>query len=271
MTRYVISGGREGYDRLRLLARVRWPETAKLFADVGVGPGQTCLDLGCGGGTVTIELARLVGPSGRAVGVDMDEVKLELARRDAAEAGLSNVEFRRADVDAWDEPQAYDVVYARFLLEHVPGPLDLLRRMWAAVRPGGALAVEDADFDGLFSDPPHDAFELWKRLNPEILAHHGGDPQMGRKLHRLFLEAGTPAPDVRLTQNVSTSGEAKMLPAVTLAAMSDSILDAGLASEEELSAAIEGLEAYAADSTTLVAGPRVFQVWSRKPGQGVSA
>jgi ubiquinone/menaquinone biosynthesis C-methylase UbiE len=265
VTRYVISGGREGYERLRLLARVRWPETARLFADVGVGPGQTCLDLGCGGGAVTMELARLVGPSGRAVGIDMDDVKLELARADAAEAGLSNVEFRRADVGEWNDTEAYDVVYARFLLEHVPGPLDLLRRMWAAVKPGGALAVEDADFDGLFSDPPHEAFELWKRLNPEVLEHNGGDPRMGRKLHRLFLEAGTPAPQVRLTQDVSISGEAKTLPAVTLAAMSGAILSAGLASEEELGAAIDGLEAYAADPTTLVAGPRVFQVWSRKP------
>ena len=64
---------------------------------------------------------------------------------------------------------------------------------------------------------------------------------------------------------MSTSGEAKTLPAVTLAAMSDSILSAGLASEDELSGAIEGLVSYAADPTTLVAGPRVFQVWSRKP------
>src|SRR4249919_1285763 len=111
MARYVISGGREGYERLRLLARVRWPETAQLFADIGVGPGQTCLDLGCGGGAVTMELAKLVGSSGRAIGIDMDEVKLELARADAAEAGLANVEFRRADVDEWSEPEAYDVAY----------------------------------------------------------------------------------------------------------------------------------------------------------------
>ncbi len=264
MARYVISGGREGYERLRLLARVRWPETAQLFADIGVGPGQTCLDLGCGGGAVTMELAKLVGSSGRAIGIDMDEVKLELARADAAEAGLANVEFRRADVDEWSEPEAYDVAYARFLLEHVPRPLDLLRRMWASVRPGGSLAVEDADFEGLFSDPPHDAFELWKRLNPEVLELNGGDPWMGRKLHRLFLEAGVSDPEVRLTQNVSTAGEAKTLPAVTLAAMSDSILSAGLVSQDELSAAIESLTSYAADPTTLVAGPRVFQVWSRK-------
>jgi hypothetical protein len=88
---------------------------------------------------------------------------------------------------------------------------------------------------------------------------------MGRKLHRLFLEAGIPGPEVRLTQNVSTSGEAKMLPAVTLAAMSDSILSAGLSSEDELTRAIGALEAYAADPTTLWGGPRVFQVWSRKP------
>jgi 2-polyprenyl-3-methyl-5-hydroxy-6-metoxy-1,4-benzoquinol methylase len=104
-----------------------------------------CLDLGCGGGEVTFELARLVGAQGHVTGVDMDEVKLSLARATAAERGLTNVEFRAGNVNDWDEPAGFDLVYCRFLLQHLSRPVDLLRRMWAAVTSGGAIVVEDAD------------------------------------------------------------------------------------------------------------------------------
>ena len=68
--------------------------------------------------------------------------------------GVSNVEFLAGNVNDWDEPGAYDVVYARFLLQHLSEPVDMLRRMWAAARPGGRVIVEDPDFDGWCCHPP---------------------------------------------------------------------------------------------------------------------
>ena len=261
----MISGGRAGYDRLQVLARVRWPETAELLELVGVRSGMRCLDLGCGGGNVTLELARLVAPDGHVTGIDMDEEKLALARAEAESAGLENAEFRRVDVYEWSEPATYDLVYTRFLLEHLDRPLDVLVRMWAAVRPGGSLAVEDTDFDGLFCDPENDGFDFWSRVNPAVLERNGGDPRMGQKLFRLFLEAGIPDPRLRLTQEATTSGEAKTLPQLTLDATADAIVAAELASEEEIAAAVRSLAMFADDPTTVMGGPRVFQVWARKP------
>src|SRR5258708_839747 len=111
MTSYVIKGGQFGYDRLKVLARAWASSTAALLDRVGVDEGQVALDLGCGGGDVTLEIARRVGPAGRVVGIDMDDAKLDLARRDAAAAGLTNVDFRRARADEWTEAAAYDLVY----------------------------------------------------------------------------------------------------------------------------------------------------------------
>ena len=107
-----------------------------------------CVDIGCGGGAVTLEIARLIAPDGVVVGVDMDEVKVSLARWSAAEAGLDNAEFRVLDVTDWDEPGSYDAVYSRFLFQHLREPAALIDRMWAAVRDGGVLIAEGADFDG---------------------------------------------------------------------------------------------------------------------------
>src|SRR5215831_4707380 len=94
---YVIRGGVEGRERLRVLSRVMQPTTLHLLRRAGVRPGMACMDAGCGGGDVAFDLARIVGPEGRVVGVDFDEVKLELARNEAHVQQLSNVEFRKAD------------------------------------------------------------------------------------------------------------------------------------------------------------------------------
>src|SRR5262245_27552439 len=75
-TDYVIRGGVQGRERLRLLARVLRPTTLGLFAHVGIRPGMTCLDVGCGGGDVAFDLARATGAGGKVVGIDIDRTKL---------------------------------------------------------------------------------------------------------------------------------------------------------------------------------------------------
>jgi 2-polyprenyl-3-methyl-5-hydroxy-6-metoxy-1,4-benzoquinol methylase len=176
----------------------------------GLRPGMRCVDLGCGG-EGTFELAEMTGPGGFVTGVDMDEVKLALARRTAAERGLANVEFRQANVSDWAEPAAYDFVYSRLLLMHLKQPEDLLRRMWEAVGAGGVLAVEDADFDGLFCHPENAGFDFFSHMLLRVVELNAGDARLGRKLYRHFLRVGIPDPQ------------------------------------------------------TLLSGPRVFQVWARRP------
>jgi ubiquinone/menaquinone biosynthesis C-methylase UbiE len=263
--RYVLRGGRWGYDRLQLLARVRRAHTLELLGLAGLRPGMRCVDLGCGGGEGTFELAELAGPGGFVVGVDMDEVKLALARAAAAERGLANVEFRQANVNDWAEPAAYDFVYSRLLLQHLSRPEDLLWRMWAAVRPGGVLAVEDADFDGLFCYPENGGFDFYGRMLRRIIELNGGDTTLGRKLYRLFLQAGTPAPELRLVQDAGAADEGKNLAPSTLQAIADAITGAGLATETEVAAAFADLAAFAADPQTVIGGPRIFQLWARRP------
>jgi ubiquinone/menaquinone biosynthesis C-methylase UbiE len=264
VVRYVIRGGREGYDRLLVLARDRWPDTSALLARAGLGSGLRCVDLGCGGGSVTLELARLVAPNGEVIGVDLDEVKLGLATQAAAARGLSNVRFEAADVDAWDEPDAYDVVFSRFLLQHLSQPLDLVRRMWAAVRAGGVLIVEDADFDGWCCYPPNGGFDFFVHAYGQVLHRRGGDHAMGRKLYRQFLDAGIRDPHLTLVQPVRVEGEEKALAWSTLDAVADAVVSEGIASEEELRAALTSLRRFTDDPATLIVGPRVFQVWSRR-------
>jgi ubiquinone/menaquinone biosynthesis C-methylase UbiE len=268
MERYVIRGGLWGYERLQVLARSLWPATSALLDRVGLGSGMSCLDLGCGGGAVTLELARLVGQDGQVAGIDMDEVKLAMARQAARDRGWSNVEFRAGNVYDWAELASYDLVYCRNLLQHLSRPVDVLRAMWAAVRDGGVIVVEDADFTGSFCDPPNAGFAFWVDAYQRVLERHGGDPQIGRKLHRYFAAAGIPAPELTISQRADTVDEAKTLPQYTVEATADAIVAAGIASADQVREALASLTAFAADPSTVVSSPRIVQAWSRRPAGG---
>lgn len=261
----MIRGGRLGFERLQVLARALLPSTSALLDRVRLGPGMRCLDLGCGGGDVTLELARRVGPTGRVAGVDMDQVKLDLARQAATARGLSNVEFRPANVYEWAEPDTYDLVYCRNLLQHLSRPVEVLRTMWAAVRGGGVIAVEDADFEGSFCDPPHEGFDFWVETYQRVLETHGGDPRSGRKLYRYFAESGIPVPELTVVQRADVTNEAKMMPHRTIEATAEAIIGAGLATAEQVGAALASLADFAADPATVCGSPRTFQAWSRRP------
>src|SRR5262249_45814284 len=85
---YAIRGGAAGRERLRILSRVMHASTTSLFDRFDINEGQLCLDIGCGGGDVTMELARRIGPRGKAVGADIDATQLNIARREADAQGI---------------------------------------------------------------------------------------------------------------------------------------------------------------------------------------
>ena len=265
MKHYIIRGGVEGKKRLELLGRAMWPTTARALERAGLSRGMTCLDLGCGGGDVTYELARIAGPEGRVSGVDFDEVKIDFARRGASERGLANAEFRQLDVLTWDEDSRYDFIYCRFLLTHLKNPLDALRRMLRALRPGGSALVEDIDFSGSFSHPPCVAMDTYERLYTAAAARRGCDADIGPKLYGMLREAGFRPVEFEIVQPAFATGEGKQLAVLTLVNIADAVISEGLASRKELDSAIEELGRYTDDDRTIIGAPRVFQVAGRRP------
>src|SRR5262245_36010916 len=110
---YLIRGGVEGRERLRVVGRVVGRRTLVVLGRAGGARGIRFLDVGCGAREVTFDLASLVGTAGSVVGVDLDATKIALAREDAARAAVANVEFRVADLAQGLGSAAYDVAYAR--------------------------------------------------------------------------------------------------------------------------------------------------------------
>src|SRR6185437_4249304 len=108
-------------------------------------PGLSVLDVGCGPGTITADLAALVAP-GPVTAVDQVADVLEVARAEVERRTLPNVSFSTADVRNLEFPDGtFDVVHAHQVLQHVADPVAALREMRRVCAPGGIVAVRDAD------------------------------------------------------------------------------------------------------------------------------
>jgi SAM-dependent methyltransferase len=261
---YAIRGGLEGRERLRVLGRIMHPSTAALFDRLGLGPGLTCLDVGCGGGDVTLELARRVAPGGRVVGVDLDEEKVRIARSEAQQHGIAGVEFRVADIRELRDAGPFDVVYARFLLTHLSDPEAAVRSFHEQLRPGGTLVVEDIDFSGHFTYPDSAAFHRYRELYCTTVTRRGGDPNIGPRLPLLLKQQGFSGVGLHLVQPTGMEGDVKLISGLTLENIAGAVLQDGLASRQEIDDLVQALYAFAADPLTLSGMPRVFQVWGRR-------
>jgi SAM-dependent methyltransferase len=104
-------------------------------------PGERVLDLGCGFGETTLQLASLVGDEGSALGIDVSEPFIEAARKEAEAAGIANVEFTTADVQTLQLPREFDYAYARMGLMFFANPVAALRNVANALEPGGRLCA----------------------------------------------------------------------------------------------------------------------------------
>ncbi len=266
---YMIRGGREGRERLRLITRVLAPATSALLDRVGIPEDAACLDVGSGGGDVTLELARRA-LAGRVLGIDLDAAKLEIARAEAHDAGIVNVEYRRDDLFSADLPGGFDVVHARFVLSHLVDPQAAAVALVRALRPGGTLVVTDIEKRAAFCWPPHRSFARYVDLYSATARARGGDPDIGPRLPSLLARAGCRPVHVHVEQPVGREPEGyerdvKLTAPITLEGIADAAVASGIATRSEVEAIVDDLFRLAADGETVMSTPRMVQAWGSRP------
>ena len=144
--------------------------------------GQSLVDIGCGPGTITADLADLVAP-GPVTASEVIEPALALARAEVARRGTPNVAFAVADVQALSFPDAsFDVVHAHQVLQHLGDPVGALRELRRVARPGGVVAVRDSDYAAFAWYPRLSALDDWLALYHAVTRGNGAEPDAGRHL-----------------------------------------------------------------------------------------
>ena len=144
-------------------------------------PGMDLLDVGCGPGTLTADLASRVAP-GRVLGLDASADPLDEARAAAERAGVE-VTFGVGDIHALDLPDAsFDVVHAHQVLQHLSDPVAALREMERVCRPGGVIAVRDVDYATFTWFPANPGLDRWLEVYSAVARANGAEPDAGRRL-----------------------------------------------------------------------------------------
>jgi ubiquinone/menaquinone biosynthesis C-methylase UbiE len=144
--------------------------------------GYALLDVGCGPGTITMDLAEIVAP-GPVVGIDRSNEVIGRAREAAEARALSNLSFEVGDVYNLDfEDSSFDVVYAHQVLQHLSDPGRALKEMRRVLRDGGWLAIRDADYGEFTWSPPNGTLDRWMELYHQITRQNDAEADAGRYL-----------------------------------------------------------------------------------------
>lgn len=212
---YVLGDTQAELDRLMKQAEYFGVLTEQVLALAGLEPGMSVLDAGCGAGDVSLLAARLVGPTGRVLGIDRSGDGLALARRRADALGYRHAAFRSADLAevALDAP--VDAVIGRFVLMYFPEPSRVLRHLASLVRPGGLVAFQESHLAGAMSVPPGPLYDASVRRVHDAFSRAGANPSMGLSLAQTFLAAGLPRPEMLLGARIESGPDAAAFAQLT--------------------------------------------------------
>jgi SAM-dependent methyltransferase len=170
--------------------RRRTAEDSAAYLLPHLKPGSSVLDIGCGPGTITGDLAAQVAP-GPVLAIDQFADVLNVAHAEIQRRNLSNVTFATADVQSLGlRDDSFDIVHAHQVLQHVADPVRALVEMKRVCRPGGIVAIRDADYAGFIWFPRLPALDLWLELYERAARANGGEPDAGRRLLSWAQEAG---------------------------------------------------------------------------------
>jgi SAM-dependent methyltransferase len=208
------------------------------------------LDVGCGPGTITLGLARLVAP-GSVTGIDREAGVLEQARSHAASEGVA-ARFEEGDVYALRfEDASFDVVHAHQVLQHLSDPVAALREMRRVLRPGGVVAVRDGDYSSFSWAPLDRRLDRWLEIYRAVARRNGGEPDAGRFLKKWALDAGFT--EITASSSTWTFADRESCSwwaglwadRITISPLAEQAVAYGLADRAELERVAEGWRAWA--------------------------
>lgn len=261
---------REAGRRFEAMAELFDPWTLDHLERVGLAAGWRCWEVGAGWISVPAAVAERVGPTGQVIATDLDTTWLTGPAAEPTGPDSAPVEVLRHDV-VRDEPpgSGFDLVHARLLLVHLPDRAEVLRRLAAAVRPGGRLVVEDADpaLQPLACPDERGPAERLanhiRRGFRALLAERGVDLAFGRTLPALLRDAGLE--DVRAEGYFPlTSPPCRELEAATVRQLREQLLAGGLATEAEIDRHLADLRGTGPAELDVTTAPLVT-CWGRRP------
>jgi SAM-dependent methyltransferase len=264
---YALGSSQGESARLQRQADELAPDSAALLDRVGLRPGQSAIDLGCGPRGILDLLAGRVSPGGRVVGLDADPAHTAMATKFVSDQALTEVEIVTADARHTGLPSAsFDLVHARTLLINLPDPAPVVAEMLRLAKPGGWVAVAEPDTEHALCYPPNRAFDRICEIFPVVFSRNGADPAIGRRVPELFRQAGLADVKAESRTQMYPPGNSRRTVRLDLVrAMRPQIVEMGLASVQELDELDAAVRPHLEDPRTVVMSGLLFLVWGRRP------
>ena len=233
---------------------LRTASNSAAYLLASIRPHMQILDIGCGPGTITVDLAALV-PEGHVTGIDSGAEALDSARSIAIERGLTNVKFEVGDALALAYPdRSFDVVHAHQVLQHLKDPVQALREMRRVTKSGGFVACREADFGSTAFYPESKLISKFQKTYTEIARSRGGEPDGGRHLVAWARKVGIDRSAINTTASVwcfTTPDERAYLSKMWVdrlktSSLADNFLHSGQVTQEDLESFVEAWEDWGA-------------------------
>jgi ubiquinone/menaquinone biosynthesis C-methylase UbiE len=258
---YVLSSDAKGIDRLGKLFKITSSATSSLLKNqLCAHTAINALEIGCGTGHGT----KLLAPyCQHLLATDPSDVFITSARGEIASVQISNVTFRTSSFEELtaDESisESFDLVYLRYVLQHLPKPLDALQEIYKLLKPNALIIIEDFDVSQRSYYPENDAVREYIELYQKIVAAKKGDAEIGRKLPLMLSQAGFLMKDFSIQVPTPGTQDAAILSIRTLQEASCSAVKAGLCTISQIENVCQGLQNFSNLPGAFLSSSHVFQ------------
>ncbi|CAN6604378.1 hypothetical protein TRVA0_002S04060 [Trichomonascus vanleenenianus] len=154
-------------------------------------PNLSVLDIGCGPGTITIDMAKNYVPEGIVTALEYDETPLNVCKENAEKDGVTNIVYKVGDIHNLPfEDNTFDVVHAHQVLQHISDPTKAMAEMLRVTKPRGYVSCRESNFCGFSWYPESPGMTKWLENYIKVAQSNGGDPNIGKCLQKHAVEAG---------------------------------------------------------------------------------
>lgn len=263
---YVLQVGSKdlGEKRLGILNDMYNPYSQAFLKKIGLKPGMRVLELACGIGIMTSWIAEQVGSTGQVMALDFSSEQLAIAEKRAQKLNLGNIQFIEKNIYDIDHSLGeFDLVWGRFIFQHLTDPVLALKQAVALVKNKGVIASEESDVFTIFSDPEYSALltcmNWFKKINTLKKVNFDIGPAFYHELRTLGLKNV----DCEIVQPIFRGEQRNHMPLIVLETKA-AFIETGIATAEEIDQVAEQLFVLAKNDDYLMAHMRLFQISGTK-------
>ena len=234
-----------------------------LWERAGFRAGQTVLDIGCGPGYTSFDLAGVVTSSGKVVAIDQSDLFIEHLKHRQQLSGDTTIDARVGDVQKLDlEKESLDAAYQRWVLCFVKDPEAVIRSVAHALKPGGVFAIQDyVNYLGILLAPPSEPFRRFVSVVAAAWRDHGGDTEVGLRLPTLLAKHGLTPVEISPLHRIARPGSQLWTwPTIFIETYGPKLVEEGRLTRVEHDALVEDWEAHTRNPSAFFVSPPMVDI-----------